>query len=66
MVIFIIQKEYHQKFIKTDYPLRFINIVVNQFQKGKECGDESFIIPLTLFEIIKPFIFVEIPYCELK
>ena len=32
----------------------------------KECGDESFIIPPTLFEITKPFIFVEIPYCELN
>ena len=28
--------------MKTDYPLRFINSVVNEFQKGKECGDESF------------------------
>ena len=28
--------------------------------------DESFIIPPSLFEITKPFIFVEIPYCELN
>ena len=27
--------------MKADYPLRFINSVVNQFQKGEECGDES-------------------------
>ena len=46
-----------EKFMKADYPLRFINSVV----KGQECGDESFIIPPSLFEIIKPFIFVEIP-----
>ena len=55
VVIFIIQKEYHQnfdeeiplikeKFMKADYPLLFINSVVNEFQKGKECGDENFII----------------------
>ena len=50
--------------MKADYPLRFINSVVNEFQKGKECGDESFIIPTSLFEIAKPFI--EIPYCELN
>ena len=25
--------------MKVDYPLRFINSAVNQFQKGKECGD---------------------------
>ena len=52
--------------VKADYPLRCINSVVNEFQKGKECGDESFIIPTNLFEIAKPFIFVEIPYCELN
>ena len=52
--------------MKADYPLRFINSVANEFQKGKECGDESFIIPPTLFEITKPFIFVEIPYRELN
>ena len=34
--------------MKADYPLRFINSVVNEFQKGKECGDESFIIPPSL------------------
>ena len=32
------------KFMKADYPLRFINSVVNEFEKGKECEDESFII----------------------
>ena len=52
--------------MKADCPLRFINIVVNKFQKGKKCGDESFIIPPSLFEITKPSIFAEISYCELN
>ena len=52
--------------MKTDYPLRFINSVINDFQKGKESGDESFIIATSLFEIEKPLIFVKIPYCELN
>ena len=39
-----------EKFMKADYPLRFINSVVDEFQKGKECGDERFIIPPSLFE----------------
>ena len=39
-----------EKFMKADYPLRFINSVVNKFQKGKKCGDESFIIPTSFFE----------------
>ena len=55
-----------EEFLKADYLLRFINSVVNEFQMGKDCGDESFIIPPSLFEIAKPFIFVEIPYCELN
>ena len=50
-----------EKFMKADYPLHYINRVVNEFQKGKECGDESLIIPPTLFEITKPFISIEIP-----
>ena len=55
-----------EKFMKADYPLCYINSVVNEFQKGKECGDGSFIIPPNLFEITELFIFVEIPYCELN
>ena len=42
-----------EKFLKADYSLRFINSVVNEFQKGKECGDENFITPTSLFEIAK-------------
>ena len=55
-----------EKLVKADYPLRFINSVVNEFQNGNECGDESFIISISLFEIeiAKPFIFVEIPGCQ--
>ena len=52
--------------MKADYPLCFINNVVNELQKSKECGNESFITPPSLFEITKPFIFIEIPYCELN
>ena len=50
--------------MKADYPLRFIGSIVNEFQKDKECGDESFIILPNLFEITKPFISTEISYCE--
>ena len=41
--------------MKANYPLRFINSVVNEFQKGKECEDECFLIPPSLFEITKTF-----------
>ena len=52
--------------MKADYSLRFINSVINVFQKGKDYGDESFIIPPNLFGITKPFIYIETPYCELS
>ena len=51
--------------MKADYFLRFIDSVIDEFQKGKYYGDVSFIIPLDSFGISKPFISVEIPYCEL-
>ena len=38
-------------FKKANYILCFNNTVVNEFQKGKECRDESFIIPTSLFEL---------------
>ena len=55
-----------EKFMKADYPLCFVKSVVTEFQKGKECGGDSFIIPTSLFEISQPRIFSEIPYYELN
>ena len=52
--------------MEADYHLPFINRVINEFQKGKDHRDESFIIPPDLFGIIKPFMPIEIPYCELN
>ena len=39
--------------MKANYPLRFINSIVNEFQKGKECGDESLIIQLVCWKLQK-------------
>ena len=55
-----------KKFVKADYPLRFISSVINQFQKGKDYGDESFVIPPDFFGIAKHFMSIEIPYSELN
>ena len=52
--------------MEADYPLRFSNSVIDEFQKGKDHGDDSFIIPPDLLGITKPFISIEIPYCELN
>ena len=75
IAILAVQKEFHQtekiplikeKFMKDDYSLHFTNSVINEFQKCKDHGDESFIILPDLFGIMKPFISIEIPYCELN
>lgn len=50
--------------MKADYPLLFINSVPDEIQKDPECGNENFIIPSSLLEIRKHFIFVETAYCE--
>ena len=51
-----------ENFMNADYPLRFIDSVVNEFQKGKESVNENFIIPtIPKFQIAKPFIFIETP-----
>ena len=54
MTIFIVQKEFCQKldeeiplikkkFMKAGQPLRFINSANNEFHKGKNHGDKSFL-----------------------
>ena len=46
-----------EKFMNVD-PLCFIDCVIDEFQKGKDHGDESFVIPQDFYSI-------EIPECEL-
>ena len=50
------------KFRNADYPPKFLNSAIHQFFISK--NNNSFIIPPDLFKESKPFIFVEIPYCE--
>lgn len=52
--------------MEADYPLRFIESVVNKFQKGKECEDDGFIVPSSICEIKKYFISIERPYPKLN
>ena len=51
-----------RKFGNADYSPKFLNSVIHQFFTRK--NNDSFIIPPDLFEESKPFILVEIPYCE--
>ena len=50
------------KFLNADYPPTFLNSVIHQFFIPK--NNDLFIIPPALFEESKPFILVEMAYCE--
>ena len=55
------------KFLNADYPPRFINSVIKQFNdKLRENSNEEddCILPPDFFEIKKQVILVEVPYCE--
>ena len=58
-----------EKFMRADCLLYFINSMVSEFQKGKECGDVTS-IQFQFHQVhqvcLKPFIFIKIPYCELQ
>ena len=53
-----------QKCPNADYPLRFVNSIIRQF--NKKCNgntQDDCIIPLDLFDIPKPIVLAEILYC---
>ena len=51
------------KYNKAGYPRRFIGSIIRDFITPLD-KDESFIIPPNMFEVKKPFLLLEIPYCE--
>ena len=53
-----------QKFTTAKYPVRFVESVIDQFKVKEAEKEEKFLIPPFMFEIKKPFILVEIPFCE--
>ena len=55
-----------KKFTHADYPIRFTNSVIKQFQQRNALQQEEddMIIPPNLFEEPKSKILIEIPYCE--
>ena len=62
-------KNNKEKFNKANFPQRFINNVVAQFNKNmhnnKERNEEDeMIIPPQLFEIPKKISFLQVPFCE--
>ena len=51
------------KYNKAGYRQRFIESVTRDFIAPLD-NDESFIIPPNMFAVKKPFLLLEIPYCE--
>ena len=56
------------KYEKADYPKRFINSVIRQFQDRSNQSNiddfDDYIIPPNFFDIPKSFILIELPFCE--
>ena len=52
--------------MKADYPLRFVNSVINGFLKGKDRGDKRIIVPSGFFGITKVFTSIGVLYCDLS
>ena len=53
-----------QKFLSTDYPPRFVNSVIKQFsEKCNGNTQDYYIIPPEFFDVPKPLVLAEIPYC---
>ena len=62
-------KNIKEKFSKANFPLRFINSVVAQFNNSTYNNNErnkedEMIIPPQLFEIPKKMLFSQLPFCE--
>ena len=56
-----------KKFLNADYPLRFINSVIKQFNdklSEKSNEEDDYILPPDFFEMKKQVILIEVPYCE--
>ena len=51
-----------QKFLNADYPYRFINSVINNFQE-KSDGTDDYIIPRGFFDVPEKVVLVDMPYC---
>ena len=51
-----------QKFLNADYPHKFINSVIDNFQEKSEETDD-YIIPPGFFDVPKKAVLVDIPYC---
>ena len=56
-------KHIKSKFLRADYPLRFVDSIIRNFLSENDV-EESFIIPPNLFDEDKPFLLIDIPFCE--
>ena len=53
-----------QKFLSADYPLRFVNSVIKQFnEKCNGNTQDHYIIPPDYFDVPKTLVLADIPYC---
>ena len=62
------KRKIRSKFQDASFPPKFIESVIKQFDENQSNNngndDDGFIIPPNFFELPKPFILLEVPYCE--
>ena len=52
-----------RKVLNADYPPRFVNSVIGQFNEKSNGNSQDYIIPPDFFDIPKPLVLTKIPYC---
>ena len=53
-----------KKFLAADYPQKFVESVIRNFENDKiESGEDDYIIPPRFFDIAKLVIIAEVPFC---
>ena len=53
-----------KKFLAVDYPQKFVENMIHNFENDKiESVEDDYIIPPGFFDIAKPVIIVEVPFC---
>ena len=52
-----------KKFLAADYSHKFINSVINTFVEKENKKVEKYLIPQNFFEMPKPVILIEMPFC---
>ena len=64
VILLRIYQQLNKKFLSTDFSPRFVNSVIKHFnEKCNGNTQDDYIIPPDFFDVPKPLVLAEIPYC---